>query len=55
MSLALEIEAVSKSFGAKAAVRSASMKVADGDLHALLGPSRCGKTTNMQIQKGLDS
>ncbi|MEX2518641.1 MAG: ABC transporter, partial [Paracoccaceae bacterium] len=41
----LEVEAVSKSFGALKAVDSVSIAVADKTLHALIGPNGAGKTT----------
>lgn len=50
----LEFERVSKNFGPVAAVREASLKVAAGELVALLGPSGCGKTTLLRIAGGYE-
>jgi ABC-type Fe3+/spermidine/putrescine transport system ATPase subunit len=48
----ISIEAVSRSFGAVAAVRSVSLTVEDGELFTLLGPSGCGKTTLLRMIAG---
>ena len=41
----IALRAVSKKFGATAAVDHATLDIADGELFTLLGPSGCGKTT----------
>jgi ABC-type Fe3+/spermidine/putrescine transport system ATPase subunit len=41
----LDIRDVSKSYGATAALRGVSLRVAAGAIVCLLGPSGCGKTT----------
>jgi putrescine transport system ATP-binding protein len=50
----LEIDAVSKSFGAVAAVDHVSLSVGEGELFALLGPSGCGKTTLLRLIGGFE-
>jgi putative spermidine/putrescine transport system ATP-binding protein len=48
----IEFVSVSKSFGAVAAVRDASLSIGSGELLAVLGPSGCGKTTLLRIAGG---
>ncbi len=52
--VAIEVDAVDKSFGATAAVREASLTVGRGELVALLGPSGSGKTTLLRIISGFE-
>ena len=48
----IEIEQVTKRFGAVAAVRSLSLEVGDREFVTLLGPSGCGKTTLLRLIAG---
>lgn len=50
---ALEIDAVSKSFGAVKAVRNVSFSVPRGEFFGLLGPNGAGKTTLINSVAGL--
>ena len=50
---ALEVVDVSRSFGAKQALRAVSLRVSPGEIHAVLGPNGAGKTTLMRIIVGL--
>lgn len=45
----IEFENVTKSFGSTRAVQGLSMRVAEGELVALLGQSGCGKTTCLRM------
>ncbi len=51
----LEIDAVSKNFGAVTAVDTVSLSVGEGELFALLGPSGCGKTTLLRLIAGFET
>ncbi len=51
----LEIDAVSKNFGAVTAVDGVSLSVGEGELFALLGPSGCGKTTLLRLIAGFET
>src|SRR5947209_19587917 len=48
----LEIEGLSKHFGATVAVHEFSLDVRDGEFVMLLGPSGCGKTTTLRMIAG---
>ena len=48
----IEIEQVTKRFGAVAAVRDLSLAVGDREFVTLLGPSGCGKTTLLRLIAG---
>jgi sulfate transport system ATP-binding protein len=52
--MALEIDGISKRFGAVPAVRDVSLTVASGEFMALLGPSGSGKTTLLRVVGGLE-
>src|ERR1035441_9072646 len=50
---ALEIADLTKRYGRAVAVDRLSLRVARGQLVALLGPSGCGKTTTLRMIAGL--
>jgi putrescine transport system ATP-binding protein len=51
----VRFEAVTKRFGAVAAVDSLTLDIASGEFFALLGPSGCGKTTLLRMLAGFET
>jgi spermidine/putrescine ABC transporter ATP-binding subunit len=54
MSVDVQLERVTKRFGAVTAVNAVSLEVAQGEVLALLGPSGCGKTTTLRMIAGFE-
>ena len=53
--MTVELEAISKSFGAVTVLHELSLTVAPAEFLVLLGPSGCGKTTALRMTAGLES
>lgn len=51
----IDIENVTKRFGALAAVDAVTLTVREGELFTLLGPSGCGKTTLLRVIAGFNA
>jgi multiple sugar transport system ATP-binding protein len=51
----LEIERITKRFGAREAVSDVSLTANDGEFVVLLGPSGCGKSTLLRMIAGLET
>ncbi|HSV39323.1 MAG TPA: ABC transporter ATP-binding protein [Nocardioidaceae bacterium] len=50
----LELDSVSKSYGAVVAARELTLQVIPGELLTLIGPSGCGKSTTLRLVAGLE-
>jgi len=49
----IDLNHVTKTFGAKTAVNGLTLRVAAGELFAFLGPNGAGKTTTIKLMCGL--
>ncbi|MEM9777547.1 MAG: spermidine/putrescine ABC transporter ATP-binding protein, partial [Chloroflexota bacterium] len=54
MSVAVNIENVTKAFGEVVAVNDISLSITDGEFFSMLGPSGCGKTTTLRLIAGFE-
>jgi len=52
---AIELNNISKKFGAKEVIRDINVSIEEGDFLVLLGPSGCGKSTLLRMLAGLES
>ncbi len=52
---AIELNNISKKFGAKEVIRDINVSIDEGDFLVLLGPSGCGKSTLLRMLAGLES
>jgi len=52
--MTIEIQQLTKEFGALTAVDHIDLEVGDGEVLCLLGPSGCGKTTTLRMIAGLE-
>ncbi|MFB6269888.1 MAG: ABC transporter ATP-binding protein [Halobacterium sp.] len=50
----LELDGVTREFGATTAVDDVSLNVEDGEFFTLVGPSGCGKTTTLRLIAGFE-
>jgi len=50
--MSIEVQGLTKRFGAMAAVSEVSLSIQEGELFTLLGPSGCGKTTLLRLIAG---
>jgi ABC-2 type transport system ATP-binding protein len=50
---AIQIEQLTKNFGAVRALRGVDLSVRHGDVHGFIGPNGAGKSTTMRVLLGL--
>jgi thiamine transport system ATP-binding protein len=50
----LDLDGVTRRFGATTAVDDVTLSVADGEFFTLVGPSGCGKTTTLRLIAGFE-
>ena len=55
MSISLEIEQLTKTFGDEVAIQDLDFSVEPGELFALLGPSGAGKSTTLNCIAGIET
>jgi ABC-2 type transport system ATP-binding protein len=55
MTPVIEVEGLTKSYGATSAVEGVSFQVGEGEIFGILGPNGAGKTTTVEILQGLRS
>ena len=55
MTNAVDIRAVTKSYGAITALHGVSLSILDNEFFTLLGPSGCGKTTLLRMMAGFEA
>ncbi|MGH6735312.1 MAG: ABC transporter ATP-binding protein [Methyloceanibacter sp.] len=51
--IAIDVQGLTKSFGARTVVRNLSLKVPKGEIYGFLGPNGSGKTTTIRLLCGL--
>ena len=54
MSIAIDVDGVTKRFGSFMALNDVSMAIGDNEFFTLLGPSGCGKTTLLRMIAGFE-
>ena len=52
--LDVELQRVSKFYGAEAAIQDINLQICEGEFFSILGPSGCGKTTTLRLIAGFE-